>query len=225
MSQQKMWSAQHDKCKMSSKLKEEHGPGATQANTGQRNQHYKMASHKTECFVWQVKQSPHWLVQTRASCSAMLLVGAESRKRPGLQALHCVSLLLVPVAFIHSPREQVFCTPVHATASDTSLDLFAGASTLNLPLLQVKHSVSAVELPTFAVHSPAEHFRNSLHTNGSASTVLLVEPDARNRPALQVRHWVSLVVVPMFTVHSPCLQLACTSHSSVWTLVADADAL
>ena len=118
----------------------------------------------------------------------LFVVGACARKKPLPQALHCVSRVDVPAASVHSPREQFLCTPVHATTSDASLDLFTGASNLNLPLLQAKHWVSDVTVPDFAVHSPAEHFRCSLHTTVSSSSLLAGEWDARNRPKLQFRH-------------------------------------
>ena len=116
-----------------------------------------LTTNRTDCPVCHVKQPPHGPVQTTASCStAVLLVGADARKRPEPQASHCVSLLLVPTLCVHSPREQVLCTPAHATASDASFALVAGASILNLPLLHVEHCVSVVELPALTVHSPAE---------------------------------------------------------------------
>ena len=96
---------------------------------------------------------PHlvWGVHT-SFASAVLFLGAFARKNPLAQGVHSVSLVGVPAASVHSPREQVLWTPEHASASDASCELSTGGTSLYLPLLQVKHWVSVVEVPACAVH-------------------------------------------------------------------------
>ena len=128
----------------------------------------------------------------------------------------------VPAASVHSPAEHVLCTPEHASASDASFALLAGAASRNLPPPHVKHCVSAVEVPALAVHSPAEQVLCASHTTPSCSTaVFALGAEDRKRPEPQALHCVSLLLVPTICVHSPALHVAWAVHASVAMLVGD----
>ena len=45
--------------------------------------------------------------QTTSSCSTLVFVGASERKVPVLQGAHVVSVVAVPVAFVHSPALHI----------------------------------------------------------------------------------------------------------------------